>query len=445
MDLKEVQERIAADNIDTLRIEYPDIYGVCRCKAMPASKLAEVADEGINFAKAVYGIDLSNDIPPGTGVCDEIDWRDMNVVPDLDTYAVVPYMPGTARLLADPVFDGKPTDVCPRSLLKKVVGLYNDLNLRPIAATELEFFLFREEDGQAGPYYANLPFSVYTANPRVDQLGIMRNLQNILMSMGLDVLYMNHEFFCGQYEINWKYDDALAMADQSFTFKTVCKEYAATQGLFLTFMDRPKNEGGGSGYHVHFSVFDMERKRNLFDDPQGKHGLSELALNFIAGQMAHAKGMTPIMLPTINSYRRVCLDSFAPYFLVWGLDNRTVYLRVPEERGKATRCENRGPGASANPYLVIATGLLAGLEGIKNKLDPGEPFIGDAYRLDPEENDVVPMYLPQALEELHKDQALVDALGKDLVQLFTALKSGEIERFRTWVSDWEWNEYSPLL
>ncbi|MCB2185595.1 MAG: glutamine synthetase family protein [Deltaproteobacteria bacterium] len=445
MDLQEVQERIVADKIDTLRIEYPDVYGVCRSKAMPAAKLASVAEHGINFAKAVYAIDLSNNIPPGTGVADEIDWRDMAVIPDLDTYTPIPYLPGTARLLADPMFDGKPSQVCPRNLLKRVVNLYKDLNLRPMAATELEFFLFRLENGQSGPYYANQPDSVYTTGPRVDEMGILRNLQNILMAMGLDVLYMNHEFFSGQYEINWKYDDALAMADQSFTYKTVCKDYAAQQGLHLTFMDRPKNEGGGSGYHVHFSVNDPEGTRNLFDDPQGKHGLSELALNFIAGQMAHAKSMTPFMLSTINSYRRVCLDSFAPYFLVWGLDNRTVYLRVPGERGRATRCENRGPGASANPYLVIAAGLLAGLDGIRNKMDPGDPFLGDAYRLDPETTPTVPQYMPDALAALKKDAWLCEAMGTDLVQCFLALKEGELERFRTYVTDWEWNEYSRHL
>lgn len=445
MDIKEIKEKLREDNIDTLRVEYPDLYGQCRTKTFPVNKLEALVEDGVNFAKAVYAMDLSGDIPPGTGVADEIEWTDMTVYPDLDTYTKIPYLKNTGRLLGDPYFDGKPSGVCPRTLLKRVIGLYKELDLVPVTATELEFFLFRAENGEAGPLYSSLPGQVYMNGPHVDDLDFLRNIQNILMEMGLDILYMNHEVFPGQYEINWTYSDALTDADNAFTFKTVSREFAYTQGLHLTFMDRPQNDNGGSGYHVHFSLSDLERSENLFDDPNGKNGLSDLARNFIAGQMAHAKGMTPFMLSSINAYRRVMLDSFAPYFLTWGLDNRTVYLRIPNERGKAARCENRGPGAGANPYLVIAVSLLAGLEGIKNKMDPGEPFIGDAYRQDPETTDTVPLYLQDALAALKKDIVLCEAIGKDLVDCYTALKYGEVEAFRTAVTDWEVEYYTKAL
>ena len=135
------------------------------------------------------------------------------------------------------------------------------------------------------------------------------------MDLGLDILYMNHEFFPSQYEINWKHDEALKIADDSFTFKYVCKEMAAQNNLHLTFMGRPTTDGGGSGYHIHLSLSDPETRKNLFDDPAGQHGISDLTRYFIGGQMAHAKGMSALFAPTINSYKRYVPDSFAPYYL----------------------------------------------------------------------------------------------------------------------------------
>lgn len=161
--------------------------------------------------------------------------------------------------------------------------------------------------------------------------------------------------------------------------------------------------------------------------------------------MAHAKGMSALFAPTINSYKRYVLDSFAPYYLAWGLDNRTVYCRVPDERGQATRIENRAPCASANPYLVFAAAFAAGLDGIENKIDPGEHAVGDVYSAAPGTCETVPFYLRDALEHLKDDKVLCDAMGPELVQAFIALKKDELERFRLHVTDWEFKEYSYQL
>ncbi|MBT3178262.1 MAG: glutamine synthetase [Desulfobacula sp.] len=445
MELKEIQEIIKAQNITSLRVEFPDLYGISRSKMMPAKHVERVAEEGLCFAQAIYGIHLGNDVAEGSGVGYEIDWKDMSVMPDLDTFTVLPYLEGTARLIGNGVSGGNPVPVDPRNCLQRILKQYDDMGLKAICASELEFFLF-EPNGAGSPtlYNPNLS-TVYQIGPGSDKAGFLQKLQNTLLDVGIDILYMNHEFFPSQYEINWMHGEALKMADDSFTFKTVCKEMAALNNLLLTFMGRPTTDGGGSGYHIHLSLNDHETGKNLFDDPSGENGISDLARYFIGGQMAHAKGMSALFAPTINSYKRYVPDSFCPYYMVWGLDNRSVYCRVPDERGAATRVENRAPCASANPYLVFAAAFAAGLDGIKNKIEPGDPFIGDVGFAEPGTLDTVPFYLRDSLAELKADKVLCDAIGPELIQAFVALKENELDRFRKHVTDWEFNEYSSLL
>ena len=445
MDLKEIQERIKAENINALRIEYPDLYGICRNKLIPAKNLEQVAEEGLNFAQAIYAIHLSNDVAPETGCGYEIEWKDMTIMPDLDTFAVLPYLEGTARLIGNAFREGEPIPVDPRFALQRILKKYEEKNIRPVSASELEFFLFNPAEGPAPDLYNSNLSCVYQINPTCDRMGFLYNLQNTLLQMGLEIIYLNHEFFPSQYEINWKYDHAMDMADQSFTFKYVCKEMAALNNLHLTFMGRPTTEGGGSGYHIHLSLSDPKTRKNIFNDPEGQYGISDLMRYFIGGQMAHAKGMSALLAPTINSYKRYVPDSFAPYYLAWGLDNRTVYCRVPSERGPATRVENRAPCASANPYLAFAAAFAAGLDGIENKIVPGEHAVGDIYGVDPGTYETIPFYLRDALEELKADEVLCEAMGPELIQAFIALKEDELERFRKHVTDWEFREYSFQL
>jgi glutamine synthetase len=446
MDVKEIQEKIKAANIDSLRIDFPDLHGICRNKLVPAGRLEEVLEEGCNHVTATYAIDFANDIAMGTGLGDEIQWRDMNVKPDPSTFAVLPHLEGTARFIGNAYGpDGKRLAVDPRYVLQRVIKRYEDLNLDPIAASELEFFLFNQGGEADGEVYNARPSCVYQVNPIVDPKGILRTLQNTFIELGLDIIYLNHEFFPGQFEVNWKHEQALKMADQTFTFKYVCKEIAAMNDLLLTFMGRPKTDNGGSGYHIHASLNDPETGKNLFEDTAAENGVSDTLRYFLGGQMAHAKGMSAILAPTINSYRRFVLGAFCPFYLAWGWDNRTVYCRVPDERGSATRVENRGPCASANPYLAMAAVLAAGLDGIENEIDPGDPAPEDVYGSDPGTFNNVTFWLRDALEDLKADTVMVDALGPELVQAFMALKGHELERYRTTVTDWEFNEYAYHL
>lgn len=444
MDKKEILEKMKAADIDTLRIDFSDMYGVNRGKIVPAKRLEEVLENGINCAKPTFSLDLSYNIPPGTGTAEEVSYEDMTIIPDPGTFSIIPYQKNTARFIGDIYVERKPFPYSPRWLLKRVIKKYEQKGLIPIIASELEFFAFKSNGGDL-EYYCDKPSNVYTMNPRVDPLDFLRNLQNVLLEMGIDILYINHEFFQGQYEINWIHSHALKVADQSFTFKAVCKELGFINDLLITFMGRPRNETGGSGYHVHLSINDPKTGQNLFDDPNGKEGISDLMRYFIGGHMTHAKGMTPFFAPTINSYKRYVSNNFAPYYLAWGLDNRTTYIRVPRERGKATRVENRAPCASANPYLVFAVALIAGLDGIEKKIDPGDYYVGDIYTEEPGKFDTVPLYLHEAVKELQKDKVLCDDVGPEIIQNFITIKLAEAERFRSYVTDWEFKEYSYHL
>jgi glutamine synthetase len=370
----------------------------------------------------------------------------MTIKPDPETFAVLPHLEGTARFIGNAFgHDGQPLAMDPRYVLRRIIKRYHSLNLNPIVASELEFFLFNQGGEADGKLYNTNPSCAYQASPCVDARGMLRRFQNLFLQLGLDVIYLNHEFYPGQFEVNWKHAPALTMADQTFTFKYVSKEVAAQNNLLLTYMGRPKTENGGSGYHLHLSLSDLKSGKNLFDDPSAPNGVSDLLRHFLGGLMAHARGMSAILAPTINSYRRFVLGAFCPFYLTWGWDNRTVYCRVPAERGAATHIENRAPCASANPYLAIAATLVAGLDGIENKIDPGEPALEDVYGAEPGTFETVTFWLQDALKELKADKILCDALGPELVQAYMALKEHEIERFRTSVTDWEFNEYSYHL
>jgi len=445
MEKKEVLETIKSQGIKTIRVDFCDLYGVNRGKGVPAERFVHVIDDGIHCALPTFALDLGGNVATGTGTAEEVAFADMQAIPDLSTFRVIPWEENTARVIADLYFEGKPLAVSPREVLKKVVNDYNKKGLRPIVGSELEFYLFEKVNGN-WEYYADKTSMVYTMNPMVDKLNIIGKVKEAMAQMGYSVIYFNHEFFPSQYEINIIHGDAMEVADITFTFKQVVKEIAFQHGLLATFMGKPRNDGGGNGYHLHMSLYDKSKKKNLCEDPKRKNGLSQLALHFIAGQLKQARGMSAILASNVNAYKRYVPYSFAAYYIVWGLDNRTTYIRIPPERGHGTRVENRAPDGSANPYLAFAVALAAGLDGINQKLDPGEPFIGDAYAIEgPNQYQLVPLSFGEALEELKRSEFVQSALGEPFLKDFVAVKEMELNRFRDYVTDWEFNEYSFYL
>jgi glutamine synthetase len=252
----------------------------------------------------------------------------------------------------------------------------------------------------------------------------------------------NHEFSPGQFEINLDHSGLLDAADRSFRLKSAVQEIARLRGLMATFMAKPFNDEGGSGFHVHVSLGD-DNGENAFGDPDGPDGLSAAGRHAIGGVLRHAGALSALLNPTINSYKRFGPDTLAPWLIDWGLDNRSAMVRIPPERGSAARMEVRLGDATANPYLAMAAIGAAAYLGIQDKVEP--PAKLEGYGYDPARAQKLPVRLAAALDALEADAELADVLGRYFVTSFVTYKRNEIDRFERHVTDWEFGEYAYHL
>jgi len=438
--IDEIKQKIKENNVEMIRLEYTDILGVNRGKLMPVSMVDEIFGDGIAFCTVSLAMAFNNDIVSSEYFSETND--DMKVIGDPSTFVILPHCDKTALVLGELYYMEEPMLQAPREFLKKMVQEYHKLGLDPIAASELEFYIYNKmEDGTLEPY-SKQPCTCYTANRRIDPKRFLYKLTNTFQTMGFNVLYMNHEYFPGQFEYNWKHSKTVRAADESSLFKALSKDIAETNNLMMTFMGKPKNASGGSGCHFHISFNDIKTADNICHDVTKENDLADILRYFIGGVIKHAKGLTPFLAPTVNCYKRYQPDSFAPIYIGWGYDNRTTYIRVPQERGKATRMEIRAGSAAANSYLALGAILAAGLDGIKNKIEPPEVVTTDLYHDVKKQQDKVPNSLFAALKALDEDSWLTEHVGKELVEVFTSLKRKEIEEYKKYVTDWEWDTYS---
>lgn len=437
----DVKKLIVERGIEMLRLEFTDLNGISRGKLLPVEMLDETLDSGIAFAAAVMAIGLDNNVATVKGIA-EYNYDDMKIVADPSTFVVLPYIEKTALIYGDLYYHDKPMMQSPRWFLKNMIVKYHELGLNPITASELEFFLFNKTAEGGYTPYTGRTGEVYTSNIRIDPKGLLTKFTKALKAMNFNVLYMNHEFYPGQYEYNWSHGHALRTADEAVTFKGICKEISDQNDVLATFMAKPQNDNGGSGCHYHISLNDLESGENIFYDKDDLKGMSNVMKHFVAGVLKHARSLVAFLSPTINCYKRYRPDSFAPYFIGWGYDNRTTYIRVPHERDKATRVEVRAGSAASNPYLALGGILAAGLDGIVNKLEPSEIITSDLYHDEEKQSEIVPRSLFTALRELEKDKWLCECAGEELINNFIALKDMEVEAFTNTVTNWEWESYS---
>jgi glutamine synthetase len=425
--------------VTSIRVLYPDLHGVARGKDVPIAEFDHVLEKGLRFCAAVMGTDLRHTPVVGR---DE-GYPDLIARPDVTTMTALPWEPGVASCMAnlEPA-EGGTAIPDPRGSVRQAVEDLRALGLDPIVGPELEFFLVRRDPAATHGIrrHVDQPSMVYTVGPQADPDDIVQGMTEVLAQVGLEVLAFNHEFMNSQYEINLRHTDALRAADRAFRLKAAVKDIAAQHGLVATFMGKPFNDQGGSGTHLHVSL--NRDGHNAFDAPGEEDGVSAELRAFTAGVLAHAAGLMALLNPTVNAYRRIQPDSLAPTHANWGWDNRTTFIRIPPERGRATRLEIRAADGAANPYLAIAAVLAAGAHGLREGLTPPPPVLGDAYRADHEViGPALPVSLDAALEALEVDAVLRRALGPEIVDTFLAVKRFEIERHRAWVSDWEIAEY----
>jgi glutamine synthetase len=440
--LQDAQDRLNDDGIDVVRLGYADLIGTDRGRDVLVNRFSRTVGGGVAFCRSVFATTPRGDVVDiEGGLSDGL--PDILAFPDLATLRPVPWEPGVAHCIADvhnP--DGTPSEESPRYVLRQVSERFAELGLSPVVGPELEFYILERSERSASGWqrYGEGTGNVYTSGLKGDPQNVLLDWLRLLGDYGIEVIAANHEFSSGQFEINLWHGDALDAADRAHRFKTAIKELARRHGHLATFMPKPFNDEGGSGYHLHFSVVSADGERPLFDDPDGAHGLSDLARHAIAGILEHAPALAAVSNPTINSYKRFGPDTLAPWLVDWGLDNRSAMIRIPPERGTASRLELRLGDSSANSYLAIAGLLAAALLGIRSKADPGEPLVGYGY--DVSRSAKLPQNLGAALDALETDQEFADLLGKRFVAAFLAYKRNEIERFDSWITDWEFHEYT---
>ncbi|MFK0150616.1 glutamine synthetase family protein [Streptomyces sp. NPDC090493] len=442
-------DRLAADGIDVVRVTYPDLIGTDRARDVLVEELPRALEHGLAFCRAVYHTSPQGDVVPVSGGLDA-GLPDVCVRPDLSTLVALPWEPGVAACLAD-VTDpatGAPAAESPRDLLRSVLERCREHGLSPVVGPELEYFLCEPDPAGGWRRYGSVPGVVYTAGLRADPDNhLLRTLRHV-RDLRIGVLSGNHEFDGGQFEINLLHSEALSAADRAFRFKAAVKELARREGRLATFMAKPFNDTGGSGFHLHLSCTEGTdgtdaEGRNSFDDPSGAYGLSATARHAIAGVLAHAPALAALLNPTVNSYKRFGPDTLAPWLIDWGLDNRSAMVRVPPERGAGARLELRLGDASANPYLAIAAATAAALLGVMAAEEPPAPLEGYGY--DTTKAALLPTDLSAALDALESDTALAELLGKDFTDSYLSYKRNEVERFQRYVTDWEFTEYAYHL
>src|SRR5579883_36038 len=448
MDASTAQDRIAAlksEGVRFIRILYSDLYGIARGKVVPIGDFHEIAEQGTPFVSAIMTVDLRHTVVAGF----ESGFEDILARPDTSTLVRVPWEEHVAWCVAnlENLSTGEPYGVDPRGALRRAVAAYEALGLTPILGPELEFYLCEPDASVPSGYrpYSGHHSPVYTVGHVGDPLGILERMLDNCVALGLGAFAANHEYGRSQFEINIGHAPALVSADRAFLFKALVKEMAARDGLLATFMGKPWNDDEGSGFHLHLSLSGPSAP-NLFHDTQSEDGLSPLLHHVTAGILAHAPALMAVLNPTVNAYRRINPAALVPTRVNWGHDNRFTYIRIPRERGKATRVEIRVGDGTANPYLAYAAVLLAGLDGIQRELEPPPPLSGLIYELPEEEQGApLPTSLDAALAALDGDRVIKEGLGAELVSTFTMMKNAELSRYRAWVSDWEFAEYSHRL
>ncbi len=441
MDNKEILARVKEDNVKFISLQFTDVSGTVKSTDMPVSRLESALEDGVWFdGSSVEGFA-------------RIQESDMHLILDTNTYTVLPWSPADlrrARIFCD-IYqpDGKPFPGDPRGTLKRILKKVEERGWTFYVGPEPEFFLFKP-NGSEGihpvPHDVGSYFD-FSANDEAVQ--VRTELMEALCAMGLNVEMGHHEVAIGQHEIDFRFDDALTTADNVLTLKYTVKALAAQHGLIASFMPKPIFGINGSGMHCHQSIFDKQGN-NLFFDANDEYHLSKIAYGLIAGQLAHARGMTAVVAPTINSYKRLVPGYEAPVYIGWAQINRSALIRIPrytKGKDKSMRAELRYPDPSTNPYLAFSVMIAAALDGIDKNLACPKPLNNvNVYHLTQEERTKrkiasLPGSLAESLREFEKDKVLQDALGETMCEAFLRSRWAEVEDFRLKVTDWEVERY----
>ena len=436
---EQIIQAVKENDVKFIRLQFTDIFGTLKNVAITDSQL----EKALNNQCMFDGSSIEGFV--------RIEESDMYLHPDFDTFVIFPWSPEknkVARFICD-VYktDGTPFLGDPRNALKKVLKEAEDMGYSFNVGPEAEFFLFHTDDKGNPTTITHDEAGYFDLGPVDMGEPARRDMCLMLEKMDFEVEASHHEVAIGQHEIDFKYGCALATADNVMTFKLVVKTVAKKHGLHATFMPKPIFGINGSGMHINMSLFKGDA--NVFYDKDSEDGLSEIAHNFIAGLLDHVKGMAAITNPLVNSYKRLVPGYEAPVYIAWSGSNRSPLVRVPASRGSGTRIELRCPDPSANPYLVMAVCLRAGLDGIKRKLMPPKPVDANIYTMCKADRiaagiESLPGSLEEAITEMKKDSLVRDALGEHIYSNYIEAKQKEWDEYKIKISQWEIDKYLTL-
>ncbi|MBK5458351.1 glutamine synthetase [Peribacillus sp. TH16] len=450
IDLNRLQDMVVNGHIETVIIAAADMQGKLFGKRVTADYFLESAQKGIHACAVNLVWDVSLDFQDNYEFCSlDNGLHDMVIKPDMSTLRLYPWCEKTVLVLGDlQNKDQTEISVAPRTILKRQIQRAKDFGYKVNAASELEFYLFKEtEDTLREKNYHQLsplfPYPVdYSINRLTRDDRFLSKITRHLTMAGIPVESIKGEWGKGQYEINLKYSDALRMADHTAVYKNAVKELAAMDGLTATFMAKPVTDDSGSSGHTHISLWDLQSGKNLFYDPLQEHGISNTGRYFLGGVMELASEFMLFYAPYINSYKRLIAGMGAPNTLTWGVDNRTTSFRS-DGKEKSMRLENRVPGADANFYLVIAACIASGLYGIENKIEPPACTTTNAYNLS--NIGSLPLNLMEAVERLDHSERVRALLGNDVVDHYLTAAKMEIQGYLSEVTDWERRKYFEFI
>lgn len=439
-----IVEKAQKDHVKLIDLQFTDFFGALKSVTIPIDKLPDSLKSGTWFdGSSVQGFA-------------RIFESDMYLMPDPNTYAVLPWRKNsgtaTARFICD-IYkaDGKPFEGCPRQILKKVLAEVEKMGYEYNTGPELEFFMFpRNEDGSIN--LDNKGNNFYFTQPLDETYDIRRDIIAALEEVGIEPEMSHYEVAHNQHEIDFKYGPALKTADHAITFRSVVKNIANLYGYYATFMPKPLFGINGSGMHVHQSFFIKDKDKNAFFDDTDPFKISSVAKSFVAGQLKYIKEIVAITSPTVNSYKRLTPGYEAPVYICWARTNRSSMIRIPAVlpgKEKSVRAELRCPDPSSNPYLTFAAILKAGLKGIKENLTPPEPMEEDVYEFDAEERklkgvDSLPGSLGEALEIMNQGSIAKEIFGSSYQDFLEGQKK-EWDLYRIQVTDWEIKNYLEIL
>lgn len=415
--------------IEYFLISFTDLFGVMRAKLVPASAIGGMQKDGAGFAGFASWLDMT----PAHA--------DMFAVPDPNSLIQLPWKPNVGWLASDLYMNGEEVAQGPRNTLKRVVARAEAQGHRLKHGVECEYFIISEDGRALADERDTQGKPCYDVQALMRRYDVITEICDAMQSLGWGPYQNDHEDANGQFEMNWDFADALVTADRHAFFKYMTKSIAEKHGLRATFMPKPFANLTGNGCHAHVSVWDKAGKKNVFDDPRGELGVSELGYNFLGGIMAHGEALCAMMNPTVNSYKRLSAPrttsgaTWSPSSITYTGNNRTHMIRIPDPG----RFELRLADGAANPYLLPACIMAAGLDGIDRKLDPGKRLDIDMYAEGHKVKGAkkLPLNLLDALRALEKDKSLRTAIGDETCSAFLKLKHEEWNDFTRHLTDWE--------